>query len=103
LEGIKGIALKLLARSIYREVVLVERELRDLWIEVSTDVPIQVRRLKRRDIPAYLELRPDQSEEEVVKRFERGHFAYVTWTDRRISWAVWYQDGPVWLPDVDQL
>ena len=54
LEGLKGIALKVLARSVYREVVLVERELRNLWLEPSTDVPIQVRRLRRRDIRAYL-------------------------------------------------
>jgi hypothetical protein len=102
-EGLKGIALKVLARSVYREVVLVERELRNLWLEPSTEVPIQVRRLRRRDIPAYIELRPDQSEEEVVRRLDNGHFSYVTWTDGRISSAVWFQDGPVWIPDVDHL
>jgi hypothetical protein len=103
LEGLKGIALKVLARSIYREVVLVERELRNVWVEASTDVPIQVRRLRRSDLAAYLILRPDQSDEEVVRRLDNGHFAYVTWTEGRISSAVWFQDGPVWIPDVDHL
>jgi ribosomal protein S18 acetylase RimI-like enzyme len=103
MEGIKGIALKVLARSVFREVILVERELRNLWLEPSTDVPMRVRRLRHRDIPAYLELRPDQSEEEVLKRFESGHFSYVTWTEGRISSAVWQQDGPVWIPEVDYL
>jgi ribosomal protein S18 acetylase RimI-like enzyme len=95
--------LKVLARSVYREVVLVERELKNLWVETSTDVSIQVRRLRRSDVPAYLDLRTDQSEEEVVRRLDNGHFAYVTWTEGRISSAVWYQDGPVWIPDVDHL
>jgi hypothetical protein len=102
-EGIKGVTLKLLARSVFREVVLVERELRNLWLEPSTDVPIQVRRLRHRDIRAYLELRTDQTEEEIAKRFDSGHFSYVTWTEGRISSAVWFQDRAVWVPDVDHV
>jgi hypothetical protein len=101
-EGLKGLVLKLLARAFYREIVLVERELRNLWLEPSTEVPIQVRRLRRQDVPAYLELRPDQSEQEVLARLDAGHFSYVTWTDGRISSAVWLQEGPVLIPEVDR-
>jgi hypothetical protein len=102
LEGIKGLVLKVLARLCYREIVLVERELRNLWLEPATDVPIQVRRLRRKDVPAYLELRLDQSEEDVLRRLDSGHFCYVTWTNGRMSSAVWMQDGPVWIPEVDR-
>jgi GNAT superfamily N-acetyltransferase len=101
-EGVKGLALKLLARLCYRKVVLAERELRNLWLEPSTDVPIQVRRLRARDANAYADLRPDQDAGEALRRLADGHFCYVTWTNGRLSSAVWFQEGSAWIPELDR-
>jgi len=92
-----------MAGRVYRRVVLVEHELRNLWLEPAIDVPIRVRRLRRSDVPAYVEFRIKSSEEEVLRRLASGHFCYVTWTGDRISSAVWFQERPVLIPEVDRL
>jgi RimJ/RimL family protein N-acetyltransferase len=98
----KGLLLKVLAKLVYRRVVLFERELRDLWMEHSSDVPLRVRRLQRKDVPAYVAFREKQSAEEVHRRLDEGSFCYVTWTGDRISSAVWYRSGPAWVPEINR-
>src|SRR6266540_4307264 len=101
-KATKGFVLKVLGRLCYRRIVLVERELRDLWMEHSSGVPVKVRRLQRRDVPAYVEFREKQTAEEVHRRLDEGSFCYVTWTGDRISSAHWFKTGPAWIPEIDR-
>jgi hypothetical protein len=72
LKATKAFFLKVLGRLVYRRIVLVERELRDLWMEHSSDLPVTVRRLQRRDVQAYVEFREKQTAEEVSPPARRG-------------------------------
>ena len=45
LKAAKALVLKLLAILVYRRDVLVERELRNHWVEPSSDISLRVRRL----------------------------------------------------------
>jgi hypothetical protein len=102
LKTTKAFFLKVLGRLVYRRIVLVERELRDLWMEHSSDLPVTVRRLQRHDVQAYVESREKQTAEEVHRRLNEGSFCYVTWTGDRISSAHWFKTGPAWIPEIDR-
>jgi GNAT superfamily N-acetyltransferase len=101
-KAAKAFVLKVLGRLVYRRVVIVERELRNLWIDQSSDVPLRVRRLHRKDVPAYVAFRQKQTAEEVQTRLDEGDFCYVTWTGDRISSAVWFKTGAAWIPEIDR-
>jgi ribosomal protein S18 acetylase RimI-like enzyme len=99
-QGIKSFVLKALARIVYRHVVLFRLDIDGTMEMVPAGVELEVARLREQDIPAYAAFR-GCSEDEARARFDRGHFAFVTWTEGRISSVVWMQEGEVWIPDVD--
>jgi hypothetical protein len=71
-------------------------------MEPFTDVPLKVRRLQRKDVAAYVAFREKQTAQEVVRRLDEGSFCFVTWTGDRISSAIWFQTGRVWIPELDR-
>jgi hypothetical protein len=99
-EGLRSATRKALARSLYGRVILLELDL-VAWVpEVSTTIPLDVRELDPDRASAYLRARPDLDEAEIGRRLANGDRCYVTWTGDRITSAVWFGTGRMWIPEI---
>jgi hypothetical protein len=100
-DGIRIAALKLMARSFLRYVVLFQVNATEV-APSRASVPVQVLPLRLEDVPAHLRFRPDVSEEEVRARLAQGHLCFATWTEDEISSAVWFRHDVIWIPALDR-
>jgi hypothetical protein len=99
-EGLRSVTRKALARSLYGGVILLELDLAAWVREVSTTIPLDVQELDLEYASAYLRARPDLGEAEMRRRLANGDRCYVTWTGDRITSAVWFGTGRMWIPEI---
>jgi RimJ/RimL family protein N-acetyltransferase len=81
--------------------VLIENDLREDKPLLRSDPPIEVRRLRREDVSAYVRSHPN-SPEELIRRLERGSQCHAAWHDGEIVSATWWHPGEAWIEDLDR-
>jgi hypothetical protein len=99
-EGLRSVTRKALARSLYGRVILFELDLATWVREVSTTIRLDVQELDLEHASAYLRARPDLGEAEMRRRLANGDRCYVTRTGDRITSAVWFGTGRMWIPEI---
>src|SRR5947208_1929990 len=99
-EGVRGLALAALGRTVYRHLVLSETDLRDIPLP-RCELAIEVRRLRPEDVPAYFRSRSN-SPEEILRRMERGSECYAAWHAGEIVSAAWWHPGEAWIEELDR-
>jgi hypothetical protein len=99
--GARGVLLATLGRTVYRHVVLIERDLREDMPLLRSDPPIEVRRLRPADVSAYARSNP-KSPEELLRRMERGSRCHAAWHAGEIVSAAWWHPGEAWIEDLDR-
>jgi hypothetical protein len=86
---------------VYGHVVLIERDLRQDVPQIRSDPSIEVRRLRREDLPAYARSRP-KPPEELTRRMERGSGCHAAWHAGEIVSVTWWHPGEAWIEDLDR-
>jgi hypothetical protein len=99
--GARGLLLAALRRTVYGQVVLIERDLREDRPLLRSDPPIEVRRLRREDVSAYARSNPN-SPEELTRRMGRGSRCHAAWHAGEIVSAAWWHPGEAWIEDLDR-
>lgn len=93
-EGPKSLWFKILGETVYRRLLLIERD-------PSLDPPenhcllkdAECHALTPAEIGAYQELRPEADAAEILNRLEFGHQCFAVWKDGRIINAGWVGTG----------
>jgi hypothetical protein len=98
--GARGLALTLLGRTVLRQVILIERDLTQPVVPLSSSIDFRFALLGHEDLDAYCAYRPERRREEVEARLARGSVCYVAWIDGGIVSDSWYQHGEAWIEDL---
>ncbi len=99
-NGIRGVVVTAFRRSVYRRVILIQRDLSTEIVQPPCDVPIRVSVLKPGDAGAYARFRPEGSPDGEAAQFRRESACYAAWHDDRIVAAAWYHPGEAWIEDI---
>ena len=99
-EGLRSLARKAVARCLYGRVIVLELDLVGWRREISATVPLEVSELDSESLAAYLQARPDLEAADVSRRLADGHRCFVTWTNERISSAVWFGTGTMRITEI---
>jgi hypothetical protein len=81
--------------------VLIENDLREDKPLLRSEPPIEVRRLRREDVSAYIRSHRN-SPEELLRRMERGSHCHAAWHAGEIVSAVWWHPGEAWIEDLER-
>ena len=87
---------KILARSIYRREVLMERLLSDPIPDIVSSVSIDIAMLRPQEREEYLRFRPNSEPTEIDCRINRGHCCFVARCEGRIVSASWTTTKGAW-------
>jgi hypothetical protein len=85
---------------VYGKVIVLELDLDGWGREGPAMVSLDVRELDSQCVPPYLVARPDLEGAEIFRRLGQGHRCFVTWSRDRITSAVWFGTGPMWVPEI---
>jgi len=83
-EGLGGAWFTLLARTLYRRMLLIEHRLDAAPVSLTATVPVSIERLAAADVAAYLRFRPDADRAEIARRLRDGQACFVARHDGRI-------------------
>jgi ribosomal protein S18 acetylase RimI-like enzyme len=75
--------------TFYRRAIVVARPIDDTITEVNPRLPIVVTLLREGDLPAYIQLRPDQELKVIQMRLTKGDLCFAVWHQGRIVHAGW--------------
>ncbi len=92
-QGLKVLWIKILGETVYRRFLLVEDVLNRPLPPLESIPRIELTELRENEIDQYLSLRPDQSAEEIGRRFRAGHRCWVTRDNGRVVGAIWLVTG----------
>jgi GNAT superfamily N-acetyltransferase len=92
-EGLGGAWFTLLARTLYRRMLLIEHRLDAPPVSLTATVPVSIERLAAADVDAYLRFRPDADRAEIARRLRDGQVCFVARHDGRIVSAAWGATG----------
>jgi len=80
--------------TFYRRALVVARPIDDTISEPNLRLPIVITRLRREDLPAYLQHRPDQHSDVIRMRIAQGNECFAAWHEGRIVHTGWVTTIP---------
>ena len=92
---------RVLGRTVYRRVIVLERRLGEPMPEVTADIPTVVSILTDADVDQYAAFRPDTEPAEVRRRLRAGHRCFVVRYEGRIVHAGWAATTKAWVQYLD--
>ncbi len=92
-EGLRALWFRILAKTCYRRMIVVERLLDGPQEEVTAAMPVTIALLKMDDVDEYLRFRPSANASDVASRLASGDFCFAGWIDGRIANAMWITIG----------
>ncbi len=99
-DGVRLFALRVLARSPYRQVALFESSLDREPPGVADDPSVEVRRVEAAELDLWADFR-GLPEAEARRRMTIGHECYAAWRDGRIVSSAWIVRDRAWLDELD--
>jgi GNAT superfamily N-acetyltransferase len=95
-EGARRLLLRILAETVYRRMILLERLLDDPVTEVKPGLPVVVDLLKPSEVDEFMEFHPLAGPSEVSRRLEAGHLCFAARHEGRLVGASWVYTGQAW-------
>lgn len=92
---------RVLGRTVYRRVIVLERRLDEPIPGVTADIPAVVSILTDADVDQYAAFRPDTEKAEVRRRLRAGHRCFVVRYEGRIVHAGWAAPTKAWVQYLD--
>jgi hypothetical protein len=99
-EGARGLWFRLLARTFYRRMFLVDRALREPDVEVIRPHQVAIDLLKPAEIQEYMRARPG-SVAEILNRLNNGHMCFLVRDSNSIVHTCWVAVGTAHLGYLD--
>ena len=99
--GTRGLWFKVLERTVYRRVVLVERALDEPVPEVAARLPLVIDLLKESEVDEYVGLFPRGNPSETRRRLRAGQLCFVARYKGRLVCANWATTKAAQLPYLD--
>jgi hypothetical protein len=96
-EGLSSFWVKLLAATVFRQLILVERPLDEPVPEVKAAADVEVAILDASEIAEYRRFRPDTPEAEIRARLDAGQRCFAARHAGRIVSARWAAVDRVWI------
>jgi len=93
--------IRILAATVYRRVVVMERRLDHTLPEIAARVPVRPRLLARSDLESYAQLRPDAGAATTQRRLAQGHQCFALWHEGQIVHAGWAATRDAWVDYLD--
>jgi GNAT superfamily N-acetyltransferase len=87
---------KILARSVYRREILIERPLSDPIPEINSSLLVDIALLQTQEIAEYFRFRPNADLADIGRRVDRGHCCFVARCEGRIVSASWTTTEGAW-------
>jgi GNAT superfamily N-acetyltransferase len=75
--------------TFYRKAIVMARPIDDTIPEVKPCLPIVITPLRDQDLPAYIQLRPDEDRNVIKRRLANGDQCFAVWHQGRILHAGW--------------
>jgi RimJ/RimL family protein N-acetyltransferase len=92
-EGVRALWFKALGETVYRRLLLLERELDDAPRVLDASVPLEFGFLSEADIDEYAALRGDRDPAVAAGRLRRGDRCFVARHEGRLVAALWVATG----------
>src|SRR5262250_876225 len=89
--------IRILAATVYRRVVVMERRLDHTLPEIAARVPVRPRLLTLSDLESYAHLRPDVAAPTTRQRLAQGHQCFALWREGQIVHAGWTAMRDAWV------
>jgi ribosomal protein S18 acetylase RimI-like enzyme len=84
--------------TFYRRMVVVIQPLLDPPPELNQDLTAVIERLTEKDLPAYIQFRPDSRLNLIQARLARGDHCFATWDKGQIVNALWVATQRPYIP-----
>jgi RimJ/RimL family protein N-acetyltransferase len=92
-EGVRALWFKVLGETVYRRLLLLERELYEPALVLEASVPLEFGFLSEDDLDEYASLRTDRDPNVAAGRLRRGDRCFVARHDGKIVAALWVATG----------
>ena len=102
-EGLRSLWMRVVGETVYRRMLILHDTFDNVppMPEVS-DSSVEFRPLERHETEAYLRLRPDQSEAEILSRMDAGQVCFAAVDEGRVIQASWLAPaGAAWIEYLD--
>ncbi len=96
-EGLRSFFFKVLGETVYRRVVVVERDLSQPPPVVQARLPVSIVRLCDSEIEEYVAFRPETDAAEVRRRLQAGQVCWLVRYEGRIVHSCWVTTGRAWI------
>ncbi|MGH2569483.1 MAG: hypothetical protein ACRDGA_14180 [Bacteroidota bacterium] len=100
-EGVRSLWYGVLAETVYRRVMLMERSLAKPIAGVTARIPVTIDQLTQNEIEEYIAFQVGADAEEIHLRLAAGHRAFVARYKGRIVHAAWAAVGRAWIDYLD--
>jgi len=84
--------------TFYRRAVVVVRPIDAMIHEPKSPFPILIALLKKEDLPAYFQLRPDQDRNVIERRLANGDQCFVVWREGVLVHSTWAAREQAYVP-----
>jgi hypothetical protein len=88
-EGLRSLFMRVLGETVYRRMLVLRGTLSDAPPQMEPNGGVEFRPLERFEIEQYLQLRPDQTMEEIERRLASGQVCFAAREDGRLVQACW--------------
>lgn len=89
MEGFKSLFVKMLGKTFYRRLILIERPLDKDLPKRALSLPVSIGLLGRAEINEYADFRPEADVNEIHRRLQTGHLCFVVRHNGKIINAGW--------------
>lgn len=96
-NNIRDLWFKVLGRTIYRRLILFERDLKAPISNINPGIPIKITLLKDNEIDDYIRFRPDVDYIAIQRRFEKNAQCFVVRYENKIVHAGWAFAKSAWI------
>jgi len=94
---VRSLWFRVLGRTVYRRLIVMERRLDEPIAEIATGIPAVVSLLTDAEVDDYTAFRPDTEAAEVRRRLRAGHRCFVERNEERIVHAGWAATTKPWV------
>lgn len=96
-EGIRSLFFRILGRTLYRRLLLIEHALDKPVPEVTARVPVIIAVLKEDEVDEYVAFRNEADPSEIRLRLKAGQWCFVARHEGRIVHACWTAANTGWI------
>ncbi len=96
-EGARSLWFKILGETVYRRLLLLERDLQEPIPEVTVRLPVAIGLLKKTEIAAYVQLRTDADAAAIRSRLDGGQVCFAARHRGGLVSTSWAATNRVWI------